>query len=104
MRYLSKGIDVPDVDVRGGLVPVLRDAAGAELVWATLMSDSMHILSSETWPPSAYVRVFRNGHWFYIDNADLVSKQSFALIETAFALQAGEVPPISTILTLPIAR
>jgi hypothetical protein len=53
MRYLSKGIDVPDVDVRGGLVPVLRDAAGAELVWATLMSDSMHILSSETWPASA---------------------------------------------------
>jgi hypothetical protein len=104
MRYLSKGIDVPDVDVRGGLVPVLRNAAGTELVWATLMSDSMHILSSETWPPSVYVRVFHNGHWFYIDNADLISKQSFALMETAFALQAGEVPPITTILTLPISR
>lgn len=104
MRYLSKGIDVPDVDVRGGLVPVLRNAAGSEFVWATLMSGIMHIWSSETWPASAYVRVFHNGHWFYIDNADLVSKQSFALIETAFSLQAGEVPPISTILTLPISR
>jgi hypothetical protein len=104
MRYLSKGIDVLDVDTRGGLVPVLRDAAGSEFVWATLMSDVVHIASSETWPASAYVRVFYNGHWFYIDNADLVSKQSFALIETAFALQAGEVPPISTILTLPISR
>ena len=104
MRYLSKGIDVPDVDVRGGLVPVLRDAAGAELVWPRVMTDSMHILSSETWPASAYVRVFHNGHWFYIDNADLISKQSFALMETAFALQAGEVPPITTILTLPISR
>ena len=68
------------------------------------MSDSMHILSSEIWPPSAYVRVFHNGHWFYIDNADLISKRSFALAETAFALQAGEVPPITTILTLPISR
>jgi hypothetical protein len=104
MRYLSKGIDVPHVDARGGLVPVLRDGAGSELVWATVMRDVMHILSSDTWPASAYVRVFHNGHWFYIDNADLVSKQSFALIETAFALQAGEVPPISTILTLPISR
>jgi len=104
MRYLSKGIDVLDVDARGGLVPVLRDAAGSEFVWATLMSGIMHISSSETRPASAYVRVFHNGHWFYIDNADLVSKQSFALIETAFALQAGEVPPISTILTLPISR
>jgi hypothetical protein len=97
MRFLSKGIDVPDVDVRGGLVPVLRDAAGVELVWATLLGDSMHILSSETWSASAYVRVFHNGHWFYIDNADLISKQSFAL-------QAGEVPPITAILTLPISR
>jgi len=104
MRYLSKGIDVPDIDARGSLVPVLRDASGSELVWATLMRDIMHISSSDTWPASAYVRVFHNGHWFYIDNADLVSKQSFALIETAFALQAGEVPPISTILTLPISR
>jgi hypothetical protein len=104
MRYLSKGIDVLDVDVRGGLVPVLRDAAGSEFVWATLMSGIMHISSSETRPASAYLRVFHNGHWFYVDNADLVSKQSFALIETAFALQAGEVPPITTILTLPISR
>ena len=104
MRYLSKGIDVPDVDARGGLVPVLRGVAGADFVWATLMSGIMHISFSDTWPASAYVRIFHDGHWFYIDNADLVSKQSFALIETAFALQAGEVPPISTILTLPISR
>jgi hypothetical protein len=104
MRYLSKGIDVPDVDARGGLVPVLRDAAGSEFAWTTLMRGIIHISSSDTLPVSAYVRVFHNGHWFYIDNADLVSKQSFALIETAFALQAGEVPPISTILTLPISR
>jgi hypothetical protein len=33
-----------------------------------------------------------------------VSKQSFSLMETALALQAGEVPPLSTILTLPISR
>jgi hypothetical protein len=50
------------------------------------------------------VRVFHIGHWFYIDDADLISKQSFALMETAFALQTGEVPPITTILTLPISR
>ena len=47
MRYLSKGIDVPDIDARGSLVPVLRDAGGSELVWATLMRDIMHISSSE---------------------------------------------------------
>jgi hypothetical protein len=104
MRYLSKGIDVPDVDVRSGLVPVLRDSAGADFEWATLMGGIMRISSSDSWPAKAYVRIFHNGHWFYIDNADLASKQSFALIETAFNLQAGEVPPITTVLTLPISR
>ena len=104
MRYLSKGIDVPDVDVRSGLVPVLRDSAGSDFEWATLMGGIMRISSSDSWPAKAYVRVFHNGHWFYIDNADLASKQSFALIETAFNLQAGEVPPITTVLTLPISR
>jgi hypothetical protein len=55
-------------------------------------------------PLTAYVRKQQQGRWFFIDNADLKSKQTFALMETALALQAGDVPPISTILTLPIAR
>ncbi len=104
MRYLSKGIDIPDGDLRSGLVPVLRESDDSAREWTKLMSGTMHISSGETWPMSAYVRVFYQGHWFHIDNADLASKQSFALIETAFALQAGDVPPITTILTLPISR
>ena len=104
MRYLSKGIDVPDVDVRGGFVPVLREAGGFAFDWTKLLNGVMRISSDETWPANAYVRVFHQGHWFYIDNTDLASKQTFALMETAFALQAGNVPPITTVLTLPIAR
>ena len=104
MRYLSKGIDVPEVDVRGGMVPAPRESGGSVFEWAKLMAGIMRIASSETWPVSAYVRVFHQGHWFYIDNADLASKQTFALLETALALQAGDVPPIPTVLTLPIAR
>jgi hypothetical protein len=91
MRYLSKGVDVPDVDVRGGLVPVLRESGGSAFDWAKLLNGIMRISSSESWPANAYVRVFHQGHWFYIDNADLSSKHDFALIETAFALQAGDL-------------
>jgi hypothetical protein len=104
MRYLSKGVDVPDVDVRGALVPVLRDSQGSAFDWSKLLSGIMRISSSDAWPANAYVRVFHQGHWFYIDDSDLASKHAFSLIETAFALQAGDVPPITTILTLPIAR
>jgi hypothetical protein len=104
MRFVSKGIDIPDADVRGGYVPVLRGSGGHAAEWSPLLSGIMRIASSESWPGNAYVRVQYRGHWFYIDNADLASKQTFALLETAIALQAGDVPPISTVLTLPISR
>jgi hypothetical protein len=55
-------------------------------------------------PSAAYVSVRHDSHWFHIDRTDLGTKQVFALLETVFALQGGDVPPISTVLTLPIAR
>ena len=53
---------------------------------------------------SAYVSVRHDGRWYYIARTDLSTKQVFALLETVFALQGGDVPPITTVLTLPIAR
>jgi hypothetical protein len=104
MRFASKGIEVPAADARGGVVPVLRDASGNAADWTRLLAGIMRISSGEASPANAYVRVHYRDHWFYIDNADLASKQTFALLETAIALQAGDVPPISTVLTLPISR
>ncbi len=104
MRFVSKGIEVPAGDLGSGFVPVLRDSTGQPAEWTPLLNGIMRIASSEAWPANAYVRVFHRNHWFFIDNNDLASKQTFALLETAIALQAGDVPPISTVLTLPIAR
>ncbi len=104
MRYLSKGMDVPDADVAAGYLPVLRKPDGTIFEWNVLLAGVFRVRTADIVPATAYVRVLHQGRWFYIDNADLKSKQTFALMETALALQAGDVPPISTILTLPIAR
>ncbi len=106
MRYLSKGIEIPDADARDALVPRLPRATGPGSAdrSALLLKDVMRIASSDIEPTGAYIRVFYQRHWFYIGQSDLVSKQSLALLETAYALQAGEIPPIRTILTLPISR
>jgi hypothetical protein len=104
MRFVSKGIEVPDGDLSGGFVPALRDSTGSADQWAPLLRGIMRIHSSTAFPANAYVRIQYRDHWFWIDNADLASKQTFALLETAIALQAGDVPPISTVLTLPISR
>ena len=104
MRYLSKGIVVSPADIAAGYLPVLRKPDGTAFDWQTLLSGVFRVQTADTAPASAYVRVQHQGRWFYVDNADLASKQTFALVETALTLQAGDVPPISTILTLPIAR
>jgi hypothetical protein len=69
-----------------------------------MLGGVIRIASREDAPGDAYVRVRAHEHWFYIDARDVASKQTFALLETAYALQAGDVPPVTTILTLPIAR
>lgn len=105
MRYLSKGIEVPEADRVAGRVPPARTASGAPVDWPRMLEGVFAVRSTEAMlPASAYVGVNVNGRWFYIDRTDLPTKQVFALIETAFALQGGDVPPISTVLTLPIGR
>ena len=86
MRYLSKGIEIPDNDVQDGLVPKLpgsADSGGTQR--SALLKEVMRISSSDLPPPGAYIRVFYQRHWFYIDQSDLVSKQSLALLETGRA-------------------
>jgi len=104
MRFLSKGVVVPGPDVAAGRVPVLAGDAGAPFDWNRMLGGVIRIASREDAPADAHVRVRAHEHWFYIDARDLASKQTFALLETAYALQAGDVPPVTTILTLPIAR
>jgi hypothetical protein len=104
MRYLSKGVAVSDADRIAGYVPGARDAGGNTLDWMRVLDGLFAVRTSDTFPGSAYVSVRHDGRWYYIDRADLATKQVFALLEAVFALQGGDVPPITTVLTLPIAR
>lgn len=104
MRFLSKGVAVPAASLRAGEVPVLASGDGSTFDWNRMLDGVMRIGSRADEPAERHVGVRAHGHWFYIASSDLASKQTFALLETAYALQAGEVPPVTTILTLPIAR
>lgn len=104
MRFLSKGVVVPAPDVASGQVPTLVTTGTGTFDWQAMLDGVIRIASRDDSPAAAHVRVHAHGHWFYIDARDVASKQTFALLETAYALQAGDVPPVTTILTLPISR
>lgn len=100
--YLSHGIDVPAEHVERGLVTVTRDAAGAVFDWRELTAEVLRVHVSASAPSGAAIAVPYRGHWFYIDDADLESKTTFALLIKLFNMSAGTSFGSGPTLTLPI--
>ena len=64
----------------------------------------MHIRSSPGKPDDAMVAVRYQNYWFSIANTDIRSKDTFALIKLLYQMQAGDIPTVQPLLTLPIAQ
>ena len=102
MFYLSQGVEVPARDREAGRVTVTRAADGGEFAWSTITGGLMRIRHQARPPARAYVAVPYRDAWFYIDDADLDSKSTFALLGQLFELQSGEVKIAGPLLTLPV--
>ena len=47
------------------------------------------------------MQVFHKGYWFYIDESDVSSKRTFALLDYLFSLQQTEKGPDLPVVTVP---
>ena len=102
--YLAQSVSVPAVDEQAGKVTVTRNADGSPFDWSEVTRDLFQIKTSAARPVTAAVAARYRGHWFYIDDTDLDSKSTFALLSQLFALQAGPAESIRPALTLPVGR
>lgn len=103
MFYLSQAVEVPEVHRKRGLVTTTVDVGGEPFDWSCVIGDLLQVHSQATPPVGAAVAVHYRGHWFYIDDADLSSKTTFALLGQLFALQAGSEAGFAPVLTLPLS-
>lgn len=105
MSFLSRGVQVPDRIRQAGWVIGWEDAAEA---WETKFGKPGYKIafpfnaqSDDEKPADAFVSVKSQGSWFFISNADIMSKRVFNLLVVLFRLLApggqGEAP----VLTLP---
>jgi hypothetical protein len=92
MQVASKQVQVPGSDISMGT------AAGSS---ARSDSDWLVIHSSES-EPDSHLRINHRGHWFYIEESDLRSRQSFAMINALFAVVGGTVPGAAPVMTIPV--
>ncbi len=101
MQVASKEVRVPAEDVERG-VAVANPSRDQETPEGA--SDWLVIRSSESAPSNSSLSINYRGHWFYIDDSDLRSRETFAMLTALFAVVGGTVPGAHPVLTLPVGR
>lgn len=100
MSYLSRGIEVPEMDQENGLVVKLPKDVLDEIAKRV----PLRVYSQKDKPEDPYVAVRYRNHWFYIDHSDIKSKRTFATIQVLFQLQAPSTGAAAPLLTLPTGQ
>ena len=100
--FLSVGVEIPTADVEAGRVTLTQTDTGAPFDWSEVVGDLFRVQTSESRPSNASVAIRYRDHWFYIDDSDLASKSTFALLTQLFSLQAGGAESVAPVLTLPV--
>jgi hypothetical protein len=101
LLFVAKSVEVPPKDMEQGLVRDPVGEGGQPFDWGRVMGDLIRVHSQRTKPKHAFVATKYRGWWFYIDDDDLASKSTFALVLNVFGLEmAGGVIP-SPVLAVP---
>ena len=99
MQVAAKEVQVPEQDVeRGTAAP--NQTTG--LSSPDVASDWLVIKSSKSQPSNSILKIEYRGHWFYIEDSDLRSRETFAMLNALFAVVGGTVPGAHPVLTLPV--
>jgi hypothetical protein len=104
--FVSHGIDVPSEHVRDGRVPMTCNPDGTPFDWRQIMTGLFRVesIKSKKRPENAYVAVFYEGYWYYIDDRDRDTKATFALLIEVSRLELQSSESNAPLLTLPLGR
>ena len=87
LQYLSLGVQIPPEDLKMQILKTTTDEEGNAFNWSQVLGDLISIQFSKSYPKNAFVAVNHHGYWFYIDEVDLESKQTFSMIQYLFLHQ-----------------
>lgn len=104
MFYTAQGVEVPAGHVEKGVVKAYKTDDGRPQSPREVLKSVLDVRCSSTPPFGDFVSVQYRGHWFYIDDTSVDTKDSFALLGIVFSIQSGEVAANQPILTIPVVR
>ncbi len=98
--YLTKGVEVPSEHVEAGIISP-EWPTGLEI--ESNIDDFFKIHCSQS-RPKAEIEVQYRGHWFYVDDTDLVSRVTFLHVAELFRLGLARKAGVqeAPVITLPL--
>jgi len=99
LQVASKEVRVPSEDIERGVATPNRSPGQPSSTGAT---DWLVIKSSNSKPSNTSLSIEYRNRWFYIDDTDLQSRETFAMLTALFAVVGGTVPGAHPVLTMPV--
>ena len=96
MQVLARFVEPPEAHARRQMILKWPDIG--------MTRDCLRVRYSSTPKSSVFVQIRHKGNWFYIDDADVNSKRTFALITYLYSLQASDLTSRGPLLTVPASR
>jgi hypothetical protein len=101
-QFASKSVQVPQQHIDEGLVRDRGDGANEVYDWSGVLGGLIRVKSQKVRPAHAFVATKYRGYWFFIDDDDLLSKSTFALILELTGLElSGGIAP-GPLVTVPV--
>ncbi len=104
MSLLSQAVCVPENHVRAGVATVTLNPDGSCFDWDEVLGGLFHVSVSKLKPHHAWTAVHYRGYWYYIDDADIASKNTVSLFNELFRLQRIGAAEGQPVLTLPVGK
>ena len=98
--YVCHNAEVPEDHVQQGLVRRTLNADGSAFDWNQLLGNLLQIKCSEGRPDTAYIKVKYRGHWFYLDDRDSSSKETFTMLNNIYQYLSGNFKAFQPTLTI----
>ncbi len=102
LQFAAKSVQVPQQHVEEGLVRDRGNGSNEVYDWSPILGGLIRVKSQKVKPAHAFVSTKYRGYWFFIDDDDLTSKTTFALILELTGLElSGGIAP-GPLVTVPV--
>ncbi len=97
LASVAARVDIPaaDIDSRRAL-PSIKNSPGSDIL------DPVAVHSGGAKPADAYTAIAFHGHWFWVDDRDILTKRVFSFLMLAFTLMEEKNATLPPQLTIPV--